>query len=38
MPVCLQLVIDCADGLSEEGLDHCAVGMKNREGNEFDIN
>ena len=24
--------------LSEEGLDHYAVGMKDPEGNEFDIN
>ncbi len=24
--------------LPEEGLDHCAVGMKDPEGNEFDIN
>ena len=24
--------------LSEEGIDHCAVAMKDPEGNEFDIN
>ena len=27
-----------AGALSEEGLDHYAVGMKDPEGNEFDIN
>jgi Glyoxalase-like domain len=26
------------DDSFEEGLDHCAVGMKDPEGNEFDIN
>jgi hypothetical protein len=44
MPVRFQLVIDCALGatitcvLQQEGLDHYAVGMKDPEGNEFDIN
>lgn len=27
-----------AGALAEEGLDHYAVGMKDPEGNEFDIN
>jgi hypothetical protein len=41
-----QLVADCKDpgllaptgALSADGLDHYAMGMKDPEGNEFDIN
>ena len=28
----------CTGAPSADGLDHCAVGMKDPEGNEFDIN
>ena len=28
----------CTGALTAEGLDHYAVGMKDPEGNEFDIN
>jgi hypothetical protein len=34
----LDLGATITGALSEEGLDHYAVGMKDPEGNEFDIN